>query len=83
LTGRRGRAIQWLNTLFLMVHGQTLVSTRLDSPSIVGTLTNDSVTGEQVAAGNELLLTYTGADGHSHLSVVDIDPSALRKATPK
>jgi predicted Zn finger-like uncharacterized protein len=83
LTGRRGRGLQWLNGQYLVVHGQTLVSTLPNGPGVVGTLTSDTVTSQQVAAGNELLLTYTGADSHSHLVVVDINPDALRKITPK
>jgi hypothetical protein len=83
LTGKRGRGLQWLNNLYLMVHGQTLISTLPSKSGVVGTLTNDMVTGEQVASGNELLLTYTGADSHSHLAVVDINTDVLRKGPAK
>ena len=79
LTGRRGRGLQWLNGQYLVVHGQTLISTLPGNPGVVGTLTADAVTSQQVAPGNELVLTYMGADSHPHLAVVDINTDALRK----
>jgi hypothetical protein len=83
LTGRRGRALQWLGLQYLIVHGQTVISTNANNPGIVGALTSDAVTAEQVTGGNELLLTYTGADSHSHLAVVGINPKQLPKAPAK
>lgn len=73
----RGPALRWLNNLYLVVNGRTVVSLPKGGP--IGDLTDQPVTGEQVASDTKLYLTYALPDG-AHLAAVELDTAALRAA---
>ena len=72
--GGSRRSLDWLTDDVWLVHGATLL--QASTGAVIGSLTDDVITGQQLADDHTLLLTYRDS-GSSHLASISLDPNKL------
>jgi hypothetical protein len=74
----KGRPFDWIAGGKWLVHGRTLLDA--STGAVFGTLTDQVVTGQQMADDHTAYLSYLGTDGHPHIAVVKFNPAVLGKS---
>lgn len=77
---QKGRPFDWIAGGKWLVHGRTVIDAA--TGIIFGTLTDQVVTGQQMADDHTAYLNYLGTDGHPHMAVVKFNPAALSAKEP-
>jgi hypothetical protein len=72
--GGTRRSLDWLTDDVWLVHGGTLL--QASSGAVIGSLTDDVITGQQLADDHTFYLTYRDS-GSAHLASVSFDPNKL------
>ena len=74
-----GRVFDWISDDAWLVHGRTVLSAA--AGNILGTLTDNIVTAQQVAGRRTIYLSYYAEDNHERVAVVRFDLNKLHART--